>query len=1411
MPNDSRKLKRERARILQPWLLGLLALAVTGVLATAYPRSTLQRRLLDGDKPNALSVAYLEAWLRVAPDDRDFIGVLAAQYLRVGRFDDAGQLADRMAKSNDDELRHSAVLISTGIGEARAYGMTEDNPARAAAMDDLRSLFDIAAEFKWQAPVLRTLAQRAIAAGASKAAISFYQQLSVIDHSDAVDSQMRITQLALGSRAYERAADAYFNAQSRVGSVAEQRQYFMSALAAYQSGGLLDQALAEGEKHLGRLQYDPLTIETMLNLARSANRRDMIQRYAKALSNLTSALDPRKTDGKDRLADAPVAANSRRGTRRIADHGHASASRWKMWHTVVAHPDDFEGWYYADGPRAMRRAGGADGVRLQRVTATLQDSNASAGTLLMAQVALAASASEAPVKVKAPAAAPMRASMSAADREHYDDLAYEAFLESADVTSAMRLAQRRVNADPTSSVWQRRLAQSAEWSNQPMIALQAWHAVAEQTNAVDAWQQVLRIAPALNDDEAYVDALLHQSDLDPKNLKRVDAVVDAYERLGRPDDALAFLKRREVGTQRIDVMRRYAALAQRAGQDDLAEATYVELQKIAGPNADDALRLANLYYAHRDYKGAFGALKVALPVATTANENFWRTYGQLARMLENDDAVHLANSKLLAGNHATDEDLGDMAYFYDGHPLDAGRIAELQYRNTGTPRALQDAIYYYVQARAWPRLTKLLASLTPKERAVIDNSPDALAMIAEYERQTRQPQAALRDLRRAASLPGASPDVQSAYLWTLVDFGSDDELRETIGRWRDRSLDVAALWGPYAAGLVRLNRPAEALAYFRREASASKGDPLWVLALADAEEAAGNDQSAWSLRRYVWTQLLALDPDAGPLPAGAPSRGRLPAGLSNDDAERREELRQRRVTLSEMFENGDSSKRVLIEMLRADGAQSDTSTMQESVLGNVGKLPKVDTPAVAGGVAAADAPLTRPGQSSGGKITRAPLSPDDPLVTAGMSPVQLKQQRQISSAAIEVSVAWALSKESDPLAKAWLTREYANRLTRPVDAELSVALADHDIRTIDRVLDSKGASRVRVENRIDAYELADRQGEAQTLAFLSLDGAPANDDLHARLSDLATDRNQSVYFGVRSVTANPLAYWETKVGGELALSDHFSIALQGIQLNQRTTNAQLLTGVPSTDRTFNFIGHYQTTSEDVALVLGRRDALTSFYTQALSAEFGRGTPLHFTFQIGRNQFADESQEVQVGGVKDMLRGEVEWDVLPRVFVRGSLEGDYFYAQDRQRIGSGALMDGEIGYRFRIEYPDVAVRIVGTHGNYSPEDSTVPFLQRLVPVGDIPTAATFMPQSYSQYGIAAGFGTDLLERYTRAWRPFLDVGLIHDSNFGWGPQILVGLAGSVFGNDHAAVYYQHEAVSNLGTSTTEFGVRYRWLF
>jgi polysaccharide biosynthesis protein PelB len=214
----------------------------------------------------------------------------------------------------------------------------------------------------------------------------------------------------------------------------------------------------------------------------------------------------------------------------------------------------------------------------------------------------------------------------------------------------------------------------------------------------------------------------------------------------------------------------------------------------------------------------------------------------------------------------------------------------------------------------------------------------------------------------------------------------------------------------------------------------------------------------------------------------------------------------------------------------------------------------------------------------------------------------------------------------------------------------------------------------------------------------------------------------------------------------------------------------------------------------------------------IAAEFGRDAVVSFQFTAGRDQIARESQALMVGGVKDNVTGTVTYRVTPRIYATGNVEADRFYSQARSYLGSGVLSSGELGYRFRTSYPDYTVRVIAAHGNYSASGAPDALISRLIPVAAGPVdAGTFIPKSYSQYGMFFGFGNDLIEQYTHAWRPFLDVGMLHDSNQGWGPEASLGLAGTVFGGDHAVAYFSHQRVSRIGTPVTQIGARYQWYF
>ncbi len=172
-----------------------------------------------------------------------------------------------------------------------------------------------------------------------------------------------------------------------------------------------------------------------------------------------------------------------------------------------------------------------------------------------------------------------------------------------------------------------------------------------------------------------------------------------------------------------------------------------------------------------------------------------------------------------------------------------------------------------------------------------------------------------------------------------------------------------------------------------------------------------------------------------------------------------------------------------------------------------------------------------------------------------------------------------------------------------------------------------------------------------------------------------------------------------------------------------------------------------------------------------------------------------------------------WRFSLREFVGARIEYSSFRGQDRSALGHGMVYDVEAGYRIRTSYPDYTVRVVGTHANYSANGgSLTPRMASLVPVGDEATPAFYMPQGFTQAGVLFGFGTELLDEYTRKWRPFGEVGLLRDTRARQNFRVQGGLAGSVFGNDHLALYISHEtAARNGGRPLTELGMRYRWLY
>ena len=125
----------------------------------------------------------------------------------------------------------------------------------------------------------------------------------------------------------------------------------------------------------------------------------------------------------------------------------------------------------------------------------------------------------------------------------------------------------------------------------------------------------------------------NQARATPNDLKLVDNVTATYERLGRPDEGLKFLRSLPRGANADAIDQRIGGLAERAGHADQALAAYRAVQARHPNNADAALRTAGVLYRAGDYRGSLAALKIARAGAKDSDQDFWRNYAELARLL----------------------------------------------------------------------------------------------------------------------------------------------------------------------------------------------------------------------------------------------------------------------------------------------------------------------------------------------------------------------------------------------------------------------------------------------------------------------------------------------------------------------------------------------------------------------------------------------------------------------------------------------------------------------------------------------------------------------------------------------------------------------------------------------------------
>lgn len=412
----------------------------------------------------------------------------------------------------------------------------------------------------------------------------------------------------------------------------------------------------------------------------------------------------------------------------------------------------------------------------------------------------------------------------------------------------------------------------------------------------------------------------------------------------------------------------------------------------------------------------------------------------------------------------------------------------------------------------------------------------------------------------------------------------------------------------------------------------------------------------------------------------------------------------------------------------------------------------------------------------------------------------------------ELILSWALSTEQSDSAKAWLWSRYARQLTKPSWAELAVALNDNDRQAISRILEAD-AGDLPVDSRIEAASAVGRVKLAQSLAFEAQTVRPDDDALHLRMSDNMLATANAVVYEFRNSEVGVLKGIEQRANVVLWINSRLRLTLDyGHYSGLQSTSPVSLVNVPGTveERGATLRLRHDGAYTDFRLL--SRTAVSDHSGLGLTHGRELSSRLSAVLGLGYRDKATETVPLFLGGTRDRVSASLSYRLGPHEYAYTEAWAARFHTQDGSYLGRGEGISWEVGHRFRIEYPDWRVRLTGAHSHYLADGRVDARAARLDPSGGAQGAAFFIPQSFDVYGAYASFGDSYRDRYSRAFRPWLDVGPTWNSVSGTGFLFSIGAGGSVFGHDRLSAYFTRSKGGNaIGGYTTIGGLRYEYLF
>ena len=274
--------RTERLRVLGPTELLACLLLIVVVCWLAFPRdlaTTLRNARLD-----AVTLSYMQAWLKAKPDDHELRLLMARELIVLGRFTEADVQLDRVEAAN---AGYQAEVRWLRLQWDFKRLMAMEPELRAASRLQAETLASMRSQ-DWSildGDQRRELAEMTLVLGEVEQAVRYYRLLAT-EAQRPGDWYEKVGRVLLGQGNYLASGLAYGQAMEASGDDAARKQYFLEALAALEAGSLHDEALRFASRYEHLYYQDKEVLYRLMRLAQAGGNLTQAQRYAVRLLRL---------------------------------------------------------------------------------------------------------------------------------------------------------------------------------------------------------------------------------------------------------------------------------------------------------------------------------------------------------------------------------------------------------------------------------------------------------------------------------------------------------------------------------------------------------------------------------------------------------------------------------------------------------------------------------------------------------------------------------------------------------------------------------------------------------------------------------------------------------------------------------------------------------------------------------------------------------------------------------------------------------------------------------------------------------------------------------------------------------------------------------------------------------------------